>query len=151
MQSPTSQSAAASARTRRAAYGAPEAPVMPRKTRKPLFCPLGGLEENRELAEVCFTEVGERRHRRALVDAAWALEMLDLESDALVFRPLGGQVRRPEQRAADAVVGVAVQTARGREELGAGNGLRRKVLGLDPVGHLCQELGAQGLLRCCAL
>ena len=35
--------AAASACTRRAAYGAPEAPVMPRKTRKALFWPFGGL------------------------------------------------------------------------------------------------------------
>src|SRR5262249_61948789 len=124
MQSPTSQSDAASARTRRAAYGAPDAPVMPRKTRKPLFCPLGGLEENRELAEVCFTEVGERRHRRALVDAAWALEMLDLESDALVLRPLGGPVRRPAQRTPGAVVGAAVHATRGPDGLGAGQGPR---------------------------
>src|SRR6185369_9880369 len=120
---------------------------MPRKTRKALFCPLGGLEENRQLAQVCVAEVGEGRHRGALVDAAWALEMRDLEGDALVLRTLGGQVGRAEQRAADAVVGVAVEAAGGRKELGAGYGLWRKLLGLDPVRHVGQELGAERLLR----
>src|SRR6266699_3822978 len=126
MQRPTSQSDAASAWTRRAAYGAPEAPVMPRKTRKALFWPFGGLEENRELAQVCLTEVREGRHRRALVHTAWAFEVRDLEGDTLVLRPFRTQVRRAELGAAGAVVGVAVEAAGGSEQLGARVRLRRQ-------------------------
>src|SRR6266581_4378992 len=131
MQRPTSQSDAASAWTRRAAYGAPEAPVMPRKTRKALFWPFGGLEENRELAQVCLTEVREGRHRRALVHTAWAFEVRDLEGGALV--------------------GVAVEAAGGSEQLGAGDRLRRQILRLHPVRNVRQELRPKRLLRSGAL
>src|SRR2546430_13729766 len=151
MQRPTSQSDAASAWTRRAAYGAPEAPVMPRKTRKALFWPFGGLEENRELAQVCLTEVREGRHRRALVHTAWAFEVRDLEGDALVLRPFRTQVRRAELGAAGAVVGVAVEAAGGSEQLGAGDRLRRQILRLHPVRNVRQELRPKRLLRSGAL
>src|SRR5256886_13785278 len=151
MQRPTSQYDAASAWTRRAAYGAPEAPVMPRKTRKALFWPFGGLEENRELAQVCLTEVREGRHRRPLVHTAWAFEVRDLEGDALVLRPFRTQVRRAELGAAGAVVGVAVEAAGGREQLRAGKRRRRQLLRLHPVRNVRQELGAERLFRGCAL
>src|SRR2546429_3313896 len=147
MQRPTSQSDAASAWTRRAAYGAPEAPVMPRKTRKALFWPFGGLEENRELAQVCLTEVREGRHRRALVHTAWAFEVRDLEGDALVLRPFRTQVRRAELGAAGAVVGVAVEAAGGREQLRAGKRRRRPLLRLHPVRNVRQELRPTRFLR----
>src|SRR6266699_2170109 len=133
MQMPTSQSDAASAWTRRAAYGAPEAPVMPRKMRKALFWPFGGLEENRELAQVCLAEVR------------------DLEGDTLVLRPLRTQVRRAELGAAGAVVGVAVEAAGGSEQLGAGDRLRRQILRLHPVRNVRQELRPKRLLRSGAL
>src|SRR5256886_2784853 len=153
MQRPTSQSDAASAWTRRAAYGAPEAPVMPRKMRKapPLFWPFGGLEENRELAQVCLAEVREGRHRRALVHTAWAFEVRDLEGDALVLRPFRTQVRRAELGAAGAVVGVAVEAAGGSEQLGAGDRLRRQILRLHPVRKVPPEPRPQRLLRSGAL
>src|SRR6266536_2284572 len=108
MQSPSSQSAAASAWTSRAAYGAPEAPVMPRKirTKRTLLRAFGGLEEGGELAQVGFAKRREHRHRRALVDAARALEVRDLEGDPLVLRALGAQVGGAELRAADAEVRV---------------------------------------------
>src|SRR4051794_5126567 len=130
MQMPSSTSASTSAWTSRAAYGAPEAPVMPRniRTTPPLLRALGGLEESGDLAQVRFAEVRERRHRRALVHAARALEVVDLEGDALLLRALGAQIRRAELRAADAEVGVAVEAARRGEEQGAGFGLGRQLL-----------------------
>src|ERR671936_775791 len=52
-QMPSSTSACASTSTRRAAYGAPEAPVMPRKTRMGrLFRALGGVQELAELPQL---------------------------------------------------------------------------------------------------
>src|SRR2546421_85655 len=79
---PTSQSAAASDCTSRFAYGAPDAPVMPRKTRTAerqrtptaLLAALRSLEERGELLQVGVPERGERRHRRARVLAARTLE-----------------------------------------------------------------------------
>src|SRR5205823_14513284 len=112
-----------------------------------LLGPFGGLEENRELAQVCVAEGREGRHRRAFVDAAGALEMCNLEGDAFVLRPLGTQVRCSELRAADTEVGVAVEAAGGREELGAGNRLRRQLLRLHPIRNVRQELGPERLLR----
>src|SRR5205085_9318913 len=63
---PTSQPAATSASRRRAAYGAPDAPVMPRKIRKgaaPLgLRALGVGEELGELVELLIREIRERLH-----------------------------------------------------------------------------------------
>src|SRR5919201_6769242 len=115
MQIPSSQSASASASTRRAAYGAPEAPVMPRKTRKRArsLRPLLRFEEHRHPLQVGLAVLRERRHRRSLVDAARALQVGDLEGDALVLRSLGGEVPRAEGRRADVEICVAVEAARG--------------------------------------
>src|SRR5438034_6736575 len=126
---------------------------MPRniRTTPPLLRALRGLEESSDLAQVRFAEVRERRHRRALVHAARALEVVDLEGDALLLRALGAQVRRAELRAADAEVGVAVEAARRGEEQGAGFGLGRQLLLLDPPRNRCLELGAEGFLGSRAL
>src|SRR4051812_16487417 len=122
---------------------------MPRKTRtlESLLRALGGLEENREPAQVVLAEVREGRHRRAVVDAAWALEMRDLERDALVLRPLGAQVRRAELRAAGVEISVAVETPGGREQQGSGDGLLRQLLLLHPAGYRGFQLGAERFLR----
>ena len=60
---PISQSAAASASTSRAAYGAPEAPVIPRKTCTSPDCrwsllvnALGGFEEDGDLVQAPLPE-----------------------------------------------------------------------------------------------
>ena len=77
--------------------------MIPRKTRigakstratSYLLRALGGFEERRRAAvRFVLAEPGERRHRRARVHARRALEVGDLEGDALVLRALGGQVR----------------------------------------------------------
>src|ERR671934_632555 len=128
MQTPSSHPPAPSAWIRRAAYGAPDAPVIPRKTCTDLLRALGGLEEGRDLPELAVGEGGERRHRRAGVDAARALEVRDLELDPLVLRALGGQPGGPEVRRARAEVGVAVEAARRREQPRARNRVRRQLL-----------------------
>src|SRR5205085_4155605 len=102
---------------------------------------------DRELAQVRCAEIGEGRHRRALVHAARALEMGDLEGDALVLRSLGAQVRRAELRTAGAEVLVAVEAAGGREEIRSGNSVRRQVLLLHPSGYRSAQRGAERFLR----
>src|SRR5581483_5186221 len=92
-ESPTSQPSATRASRSLAAYGAPDAPVIPRKTCTVAVPPsglplaLGGLEEDRELVEVGLAERLELRHRRARVHARRAFEVVDLELDAEVARP----------------------------------------------------------------
>src|SRR5438552_6173349 len=96
---PTSQSAATSARNKRTAYGAPEAPVIPRKMRTqrlPSFVALRGLEERGELAELLVAEAGETGHRRARGHARRVLEVADLEVDPEVLRADIGQIRSAE-------------------------------------------------------
>src|SRR4051812_29681240 len=113
---PTSHSAAASASSSRAAYGAPEAPVIPRKTCIPRDCApsllltLGSFEEDGELAQAFLPERRELRHRRAGIHARRAFQMVHLERDSLVLRPFGGEVGRPEVRRASAEVRVARRT-----------------------------------------
>src|SRR6478672_5535192 len=150
-QRPISQPAPASASSSRAAYGAPEAPVMPRKTRMAptLLGTLGGLEEDGELVQVVVAEIGERRHRRARVDATRALEVVDLELDALVLRALGGEIGRAEVRAARAEIGVAVRAARHREEVRARECLLvvLEALLLGPARDRRLDLAGDRLLR----
>src|SRR5213595_500384 len=128
---------------------------MPRniRTTPPLLRALGGLEEGGDLAQVRWRSAlrwiskrCERRHRRARVHAARALEMGDLKRDPLVLRAFGAQVRRTQLGAADAEVGVAVEAARAGEEQGARLCLGRQLLLLDPPRNRCLELGAEGLL-----
>src|SRR5947208_13571209 len=90
--------------------------------RAALLRALGTLEERRELLEACVTKSGERRHRRARVDARRAFQVRDLERDALVLRTFVRQVRRPREPAARAQVCVAVEAARDGEEVRAGHG-----------------------------
>src|SRR5215217_7353785 len=123
-QTPISQPAAASASRSRPAYGAPDAPVIPRNTRTAaLLRTLGGLEEDGELVQVVLPERGERGHRRAGIDAARALEVVDLELDALVLRALLGQVRGTQVGRAGVEVGMAVRATRLGEENRARVGL----------------------------
>src|SRR5438093_180716 len=119
-QSPTSQPAWASASSRRAAYGAPDAPVIPRKTRT-LLPALRCLEKGRQLAQVVLAEILERRHRRAGVDAARALEVVDLELDALVLGTLRGEFW--PDRATGTEVRVADRATRFGEQVRAGKRL----------------------------
>src|SRR5436190_2569750 len=123
---------------------------MPRKTRTralPLLRALRGLEERRHLAQVRLPEVLEARHRRAGVDARRARQVVDLELDPLVLRPLGAQVRRPREAAAGAEVAVTVQAADLREDLRARDRARRQVLLLLPARHRGEHLAAERLLR----
>src|ERR671935_1608293 len=151
MQSPSSQSAPARACTRRAAYGAPDAPVMPRKmrTEDSMLGPFRGLEERCELLQVRLAERSEDRHRRALVDAARALQVRDLECDPLSLRALGAQVRRTELRAADAEIGVAGRAAGLGEEPRTGHGrlVAREALLLRPARHRGEHLAGERLVR----
>src|SRR5438309_1287897 len=122
----------------RAAYGAPDAPVMPRKTRTRRL--LGALRHGQEDADVVdvlrATEVPELRH-----DVVAELARVgDVAREEL--RPLSDladrrQVRRAEVRGAGAEVGVARGAARLREELRAGHGLRVpcEALPLRPARH----------------
>src|SRR5919198_409829 len=129
-ETPISQPAPASASSSRAAYGAPDAPVMPRKTctvARPttpwLLLSLRSLEEDRELAQVGVAERVELRHRRAGVDARRTLEVADLEVDAEILRADVRQVGRAELLSAVTVVGVTGRAAGAREELRARNGV----------------------------
>src|SRR5713101_27322 len=132
---PTSQSAEASARARRRAYGAPEAPVIPRKTRimrqvtasmraAALLRALGGLEEVGEVGQVRFPEPREGRHRRAGVLARGALQMVDLELDPFVLGALSCEFGRAQVVAAVSEICVAVEAARDGEQLRARDSLR---------------------------
>src|SRR4051794_896109 len=91
-QTPTSQSAAPSASRSRAAYGAPEAPVIPRKTFISWDCALlllrslGSFQEDRQILEAFLPERREFRHRRARIHARRTFEMADLVVDAEVPR-----------------------------------------------------------------
>src|SRR5439155_24370334 len=137
-QTPTSASAAVSASSSRAAYGAPEAPVMPRKTRtespgayRPsprgpwiLLRPLPRLEEDGEVVQIVLAEVGEGLHRRARGHAARALDVVDRELDALLLRAFRREIGRPEVRAAGAVVRMAVHAPHSGEDLGPRERLR---------------------------
>src|SRR6266540_5135968 len=101
-QIPSSTPAPASTSTRRAAYGAPEAPVMPRKTRTVgLFRALGRVEEFAQLSQLVLSERAELRHhvvaelRRVGDVVGEALNALSVLSDRR-------EVGRSEIRAAGA-------------------------------------------------
>src|SRR5919108_117884 len=112
------QPAAERAARRRAAYGAPEAPVIPTKTSLPAAPgPLRGFEEDRELAQLLLFEPVERRHRRARRLAVRALEVGDLPLDPPALRALGRQIRRSRETAAGAEVAMAVEARELREDL----------------------------------
>src|SRR5690348_9588653 len=125
---------------------------MPRKTRTralPLLSALRRLEERRELRQVRRPQVLEARHRRAGVHARRAREVVDLELDPLVLRPLGAQIGRAGEAAAGAVVAVAVEAADLGEDLRARDGGRvaGEALLLRPFRYLGHVLAAERLLR----
>src|ERR1044072_335830 len=117
--------------------------------RERLFPALGTLEERRELLETCVTKSAERRHRRARVDARGALQVRDLERNALVLRAFGRQVRRAGETAAGAFVGMAVEATRDGEEIRARDRrlVVREALLLGPRRHKRLQLRAERLLR----
>ena len=84
-----------------------------------------------------------------LVHARGALQMGDLEVDALVLRALGGQVGRAEVARAGAEVGVAVEAADLGEELRPRDRLRvvLRSPAPSPSSAPCVELRAERLLR----
>src|SRR6185437_8055682 len=89
-QTPTSQSAWTSACSRRTAYGAPEAPVMPRKIRtgpsETLLGALGSVEEGGDLVNLRLRELlAEARHDR-VAELARVGHILLEEVDALTPR-----------------------------------------------------------------
>ena len=90
--------------------------------RRQAQCLTGPLEASRNVA-ICCSRASPRPANdgigRAAVHAGRALQVRDLEGDALVLRALGGELRRAEVVPAVAQVRVAVQAARDREELGA--------------------------------
>src|SRR5215213_623559 len=120
---PTSTPASESVVRRRAAYGAPEAPVIPRKTfiaarragLAPAFGALGLFEERSQLLVLLVREVRERRHRRAGVDATGALQVVDLELNPAVLRPFRAEVGSAEVGSSGSQIGVAAEAARLRE------------------------------------
>src|SRR5262245_37299485 len=101
-QMPSSTSACASTSTSRAAYGAPEAPVMPRKTRIALLVrALGLAQEDSELVQLRLPERCELRHH--VVAGLGRVRDVGREE----IRPLPAladrrEVRRTEVRAAGA-------------------------------------------------
>src|SRR5207237_1750806 len=110
---------------------------------------LGRFEEVRERGQVLVAETRERRHRRTGVDAARALQVGDLELDALVLRALRREVRRAEVRGARAEIGVAGQAACLREQRRAGLGelVPCEALLLRPLRHLRDDLARERLPR----
>src|SRR5205807_10158771 len=109
---PISQSAAARASTSLAAYGAPEAPVMPTKTliAGPLVRALRSVEEGREVRQLLVAERRELRHH--LVPELRRVRDVALEEgDTLIGLPDRGQGRRAEGGRGRPELGVARPTA----------------------------------------
>src|SRR5262249_20621832 len=113
-----------------------------------LLAALRRLQEGGQGSEVLRPLAGEGRHRTARIHARWALQVLDLEGDALVLRALCTEVGRAEVVAPDAEVGVAVETADDREELRSldGHGVVGEALLLCPRRHVRQVLHTERLL-----
>src|SRR5215210_5056070 len=147
-QRPSSTSAPASASMSRAAYGAPEAPVIPRKMRTSgLFRALGGQEELRQLPELLIREAELGHHRVAELG-----RVLDVVLEELLRAALGSlvaQVGRALVRAPGAEVGVTGRAAGAREDLGAFESLLvvGEALTLRPRRYCLDHLTRQRLLR----
>src|SRR4029079_18120854 len=144
---------AASARRSRSAYGAPEAPVTPRKTRTPegyvllVSRSFGSRQERAERREVVGSEVRVRTHD-LVPERRRVRQVLD-EVGGVVRLTDRGEIRRAEDPVSLSEVRVAVETARLREELRTGFGLLvpRESLLLGPRRNEKDELGAECLLR----
>src|SRR4249919_2758348 len=148
-QMPSSTSAAVSARTRRAAYGAPEAPVMPRKTRTAgLFRAFGFAQEHAELLQLLLSERGELRHH-VVAELRRVCNVFGEEVRPLTALCDRRQVGCAEVGAAGAEVGVAGSAAGARKDLGPGDGvwIVGETLTLRPCGHGLHDLAGEGLLR----
>src|SRR6476469_5807053 len=148
-QMPSSTSAEVSARTRRAVYGAPEAPVMPRKTRTAgLFRAFGFAQEHAELMQLQLSERGELRHH-VVAELRRVCNVFGEEVRPLTALSDRRQVWCAEVGAAGAEVGVAGGTAGSRKDVGPGDGVRivGEALTLRPRGHGLHDLAGEGLLR----
>src|SRR5437868_5165453 len=158
---PSSTSAPLSASTSRAAYGAPEAPVMPRKTRTALLRALGRVEEDRERLQLRDAEVlplgvlgrdvgesGELRHH-VVAELGRVRDVRRQPLDPLPLRAFRTQVGRAEVTAARAEICVARSTAGFREHRRAGHRLRvvREALALRPRRNCGDDLARKGFLR----
>src|SRR5262249_21179982 len=157
---PSSAAAPLGASTSRAAYGAPEAPVMPRKTRTALLRALGGVEEGRDRRQLRDAEILALRVlgrdaregtelRHDVVAELRRVRDVRLETlDALPFRPLGAEVRGAEERTAGAEIRVARRTAGLREHRRTGDGLRvvREPFPLRPRRYGGDDLAGERLL-----
>src|SRR5918912_1469929 len=118
-QMPSSTSACARTSTRRAVYGAPDAPVMPRKTRmRRLSRALGGAQELAELLQLLVAERREPRHH-VVAELRRIRDVVREERRALAALSDRGEVGRPEVRAAGAEIRVAGGAAGAREDRGA--------------------------------
>src|SRR6266545_5260484 len=147
MQTPISQPASASARSRRAAYGAPDAPVMPRKMRiASLAAVLRFREELPQLVEIVLAEVLELRHH--VVPELRGIRDIALEEVLVLRLPDRGEIRCADVRGARAEVRVALQAADLGEDLRALLGFGREpALLLRPDRHRRDYLGAERLPR----
>src|SRR5213075_2402844 len=122
-QMPNSTSACASTSTSRAAYGAPEAPVMPRKTRMArLLRAFGFAQEDAELMQLRLSERGELRHH-VVAGLGRVGDVGREEVGPLPALADRRQVRRAEVRAAGAEIRVARGATRAREHGRAGDRL----------------------------
>src|SRR4051812_24575993 len=146
---PSSTSARARTSTSRAAYGAPEAPVIPRKTRTArLFRALGGGQELAELAQLLIAQRTELRHH-VVAELRGVLDVVRETLGAAAGRADGREVRRAEVRRAGAQVGVTRSAAGARERRRAGNGcvVVLEPLALRPGRHRLDDLAGKRLLR----
>src|SRR5207237_832997 len=148
-QMPSSTSARTRTSTRRAAYGAPEAPVMPRKTRTArLLRALGGTEELAELAQLRLAERRELRHH-VVAELRRVRDVGREELRALSGLADRAQVGRTEVRAPGAEVRVTRRAAGARKGLRPGDRLSvvRETLPLRPGRDRLDDLARERLLR----
>src|SRR5262245_61721791 len=120
---PISHPAAPSASSSRAAYGAPDAPVIPRKTCTSRL-PAGALRRREELGELLEVLVAEAlEHGHHLVPELARVRDVALEVGGILalLRADLGQVGRAEVRGTLAGVGVTARAAGLEEELDSGS------------------------------
>src|SRR5438094_6934108 len=145
---PSSTSAPARASTSRAAYGAPEAPVMPRKTRTAgLFWTLGREEKRGQLGQLL---IGEPELRHDVV--AELRGVADVRHELLLRLPSRGfraQIGRPLVRAAGTEIGMAGGATGAGEDLRSRDRLRvaGEALSLFPRRNSLDDLAGERLLR----
>src|SRR5919109_3707299 len=149
-QIPSSTSASASTSTSRAAYGAPEAPVIPRKTRTrgPLSRTLGCKQEVRQLPELLVAERAELRHH----GIAELRRVADVRHQVLPGAAFGSHVAeigRAQVGGTRAQIRVARRAAGLGEDSRAGESrlVVLEALALGPLRHRRDDLAGERLPR----